>query len=180
MKCVDVLRIGRQAVNDPLDEPASRLEESKRTARILEIVQLIAGNPRRYGRADLAQRFEISERMIQKDLDIIWHGLKPPLCNIIWHRLKLPLCNNRSGYFFDRLPRPPTTPYSFSDALALLIAANLAAAIARLESIFPAAFHALLRDATERLPQRADKAHRQAMLMLLYLSMLSPADCEGR
>jgi hypothetical protein len=129
MKCVGVLCIGRQAVNDPLDEPASRLEETKRTARILEIVQLIAGNPRRYRRADLAKRFEISERMIQKDLDIIRHRLKPPLCNIIWHRLKLPLCNNRSGYFFDRLPRPPTTPYSFSDALALLIAANLAAAI---------------------------------------------------
>jgi predicted DNA-binding transcriptional regulator YafY len=192
MKCVGVLCIGRQAVNDPLDEPASRLEETKRTARILEIVQLIAGNPRRYRRADLAKRFEISERMIQKDLDIIWHGLKPPLCNIIWHRLKLPLRKDRSGYFFDGLPQLPTKPYSFSEALALLTtariaqlipgvnSADLAAAIARLESIFPAAFHALLRDATERLPQRADKAHRQAMLMLLYLSMLSPADCEGR
>ncbi len=155
-------------MNDPLDEPAARLEETKRTARILEIVQLIAGNPRRYRRADLAQRFEISERMTQKDLDIIRRGLK------------LVLCNNRSGYFFDRLPQLPTTPYSFSEALALLIAANLAAAIARLESISPATFHALLRDAIEWLPQRADKAHRQAMLTLFYLSMLSPADCEGR
>ena len=172
MKCVDVLRIGRQAVNDPLDEPASRLEESKRTARILEIVQLIAGNPRRYRRADLAQRFEISERMIQKDLDIIRNGLK------------LLLCNDRSGYFFDRLPQLPTTPYSFSEALALLIAArtaqlipgvnsaDLAAAIARLESIFPDTFHSLLRDAIERLPQRAEKAHRQAMLTLLHRALI--------
>jgi predicted DNA-binding transcriptional regulator YafY len=159
-------------VNDPLDEPASRLEETKRTARILEIVQLIAGNPRRYRRADLAQRFEISERMIQKDLDIIRNGLK------------LLLCNDRSGYFFDRLPQLPTTPYSFSEALALLIAArtaqlipgvnsaDLAAAIARLESIFPDTFHSLLRDAIERLPQRAEKAHRQAMLTLLHRALI--------
>ncbi|MBO9323848.1 MAG: hypothetical protein J7457_17265 [Roseiflexus sp.] len=167
-------------MNDPLDEPASRLEETKRTARILEIVQLIAGNPRRYRRADLAKRFEISERMIQKDLDIIRH------------RLKLSLRKDRSGYFFDGLPQLPTKPYSFSEALALLTAAriaqlipgvnsaDLAAAIARLESIFPATFHALLHDVTARLPQRADKAHRQAMLTLLYLSMLSPVDCKGR
>jgi len=172
MKCVGVLHIGRQPVNDPLNEPAARLEETKRTARILEIVQLIAGNPRRYRRADLAQRFEISERMIQKDLDIIRNGLK------------LLLCNDRSGYFFDRLPQLPTTPYSFSEALALLIAArtaqlipgvnsaDLAAAIARLESIFPDTFHSLLRDAIERLPQRAEKAHRQAMLTLLHRALI--------
>ena len=159
-------------MNDPLNEPAARLEETKRTARILEIVQLIAGNPRRYRRADLAQRFEISERMIQKDLDIIRNGLK------------LLLCNDRSGYFFDRLPQLPTTPYSFSEALALLIAArtaqlipgvnsaDLAAAIARLESIFPDTFHSLLRDAIERLPQRAEKAHRQAMLTLLHRALI--------
>jgi predicted DNA-binding transcriptional regulator YafY len=159
-------------VNDPLNEPAARLEETKRTARILEIVQLIAGNPRRYRRADLAQRFEISERMIQKDLDIIRNGLK------------LLLCNDRSGYFFDRLPQLPTTPYSFSEALALLIAArtaqlipgvnsaDLAAAIARLESIFPDTFHSLLRDTIERLPQRAEKAHRQAMLTLLHRALI--------
>ena len=172
MKCVGVLHIGRQPVNDPLNEPAARLEETKRTARILEIVQLIAGNPRRYRRADLAQRFEISERMIQKDLDIIRNGLK------------LLLCKDRSGYFFFRLPQLPTTPYSFSEALALLIAArtaqlipgvnsaDLAAAIARLESIFPDTFHSLLRDAIERLPQRAEKAHRQAMLTLLHRALI--------
>jgi len=169
---VGVLRIGSQPVNNPLNEPAARFEATKRTARILEIVQLVAGNPRRYRRADLAQRFEISERMTQKDLDIIRHGLK------------LLLCNDRSGYFFDRLPQLPTTPYSFSEALALLIAArtaqlilgvnsaDLAAAIARLEAIFPDTFHSLLRDAIERLPQRADKAHRQAMLTLLHRALI--------
>jgi len=41
------------------------LEETKRTSRILELVQIIAVAPRRYLRRDLAQRFEISERMIQ-------------------------------------------------------------------------------------------------------------------
>ena len=51
-------------------------EEMKRTSRILEIVQIVATAPRRYLRRDLATRFEISERMIQKDLEVVRRGLK--------------------------------------------------------------------------------------------------------
>lgn len=150
------------------DEPKTRLEETKRVSRILQIVQLIANKPCTYSRADLAERFQVSERMIQKDLDMIRHGLK------------LELSRKGNGYYFQRLPHLPTTAYSFSEALALLTAARaaqavpgansaeLAAAIARLEAIFPNEFQPLVREATERLPRRAVKAHRQEMLTLLH------------
>jgi predicted DNA-binding transcriptional regulator YafY len=160
---------------DLSDEPKAKFEETKRVARILEIVQLIASKPRSYKRVDLAERFAISERMIQKDLDVIRHALK------------LPLCRDRQGYYFEYLPHLPTTAYAFSEALALLTAARaaqaipginsaeLAAAIARLEAIFPDEFRPLVCEATEKLPRRAVKAHRQEMLALLHRAWI-----EGR
>lgn len=147
-------------------------EETKRTARILEMVQIIAINPSRYRRSGLAERFEVSERMIQKDFDVIRHGLK------------LALMKDENGYYFERLPHLPTTNYSFSEALALLTAARaaqaipgvnsaeLAAAIARLESVFPDEFRPLVREATDKLPKRAVKAHRQDMLTVLHRALI--------
>ena len=74
-------------MNNLLNEPAAGFEATKRTARILEIVQLVAGNPRRYRRADLAQRFEISERMIQKDGEVWvmggWMTIFSPMQNLM-------------------------------------------------------------------------------------------------
>ncbi len=102
---------------------------------------------------------------------------------MIRHALRLPLERDADGYFFTHLPSLPTTAYSFSEALALLAAARtaqaipginsaeLAAAIARLESLFPEAFHPLMRDALEKLPRLAVKAHRQEMLALLHRAL---------
>ena len=148
--------------------PENHLEETKRTSRILEIVQMIALHPCKYRRRDLAERFEVSERMIQKDLDIVRHDLR------------LSLCNDGEGYYFDQLPRLPTTAYSFTEALALLTAARaaqavpgvnsaeLAAAIARLETLFPADLRPMLRESTERLPVSAYRSDRQRMLAILH------------
>lgn len=145
-----------------------RLEETKRTARILELIQIIALRPRRYGRRDLAERFELTERMIQKDVEIIRNALT------------LPLRNDGTGYYFEHLPHLPTTVYSFTEALALLTAARaaqatpgvnsaeLAAAIARLETLFPDSFRPMLREATEKLPTSADCNQRQAMMTILH------------
>lgn len=158
--------------NTVLDEPERKFEETKRTSRILEIVQLVAAKPREYRRPDLAKRFEISERMVQKDLEVIRHGLK------------LSLMRDTDGYYFEWLPHLPTTAYSFSEALALLIAARaaqavpgansaeLAAAIARLESIFPDEFRPLVREAAEKLPRRAVRAHRQDMLVVVHRALI--------
>jgi predicted DNA-binding transcriptional regulator YafY len=157
--------------DDESQKRETRFEETKRTARILELVQLIALNGRSRRRA-LAEHFEISERMVHKDLEVIRHGLK------------LPLAHDEEGYYFEWLPHLPTTTYSFSEALALLTAARaaqaipgvnsaeLAAAVARLEAIFPAEFRPLLREATEKLPVRAVRAHRQRMLALLQRALV--------
>ncbi len=148
-----------------------RQEETRRTARVLDIIQNIAAAPHYWTRRRLAEHYEVSERQIQKDLQIIRHGLR------------LSLCRSVDGYYFEDLPHLPTTAYSFSEALALLVAARaaqaipginsaeLAAAIARLESLFPDQFRHLVRDALEKLPRRAVKAHRQEMLALLHRAM---------
>jgi len=152
-----------------------RLEETKRTSRILEIVQIIATAPQRYLRCDLASRFEVSERMIQKDLDIIRHGLK------------LLLLHSPEGYYFEQMPRLPALQCTFAEALALLLAvqaarhvsgvgsAELAAAVARLEASFPPEFAPLLRQATAEPVVTVQREHRQQMLMLLNRALI-----EGR
>lgn len=149
-----------------------KLEETKRTSRILEIVQIVATAPRRYLRRDLAARFEVSERMIQKDLEVIRHGLK------------LPLLHSPEGYYFEEMPHLPALQYTFAEALALLMAvqaarqvsgvgsAELAAAAARLESLFPPEFAPLLRQAVSRSVVTAQREHRQQMLMLLNQALL--------
>jgi len=148
------------------------LEELKRNSRILEIIQIVAIAPRRYLRRDLAKRFEISERMIQKDLEVIRHGLK------------LSLMHSPEGYYFEEMPRLPALQYSFSEALTLLLAvqaaqqvsgiesAELAAAVARLEALFPPEFTPLLRQITREPVISAQREHRQAMLMLLQRALL--------
>jgi len=94
------------------------------------------------------------------------------------------LITDGDGYYFERLPHLPTATYSFSEALALLTAARaaqaipgmnsaeLAAAVARLESIFPDEFRPLVHEATEKLPRRAVKAHRQDMLSVLHRALI--------
>ena len=152
-----------------------RDDQIRRTARVLDMVQQIAVRPRHWTRRKLAEHYELGERMIQKDL------------GLIRVRLGLALRNDGDGYYFEHLPHLPTTTYAFSEALALLTAARtaqaipgvnsaeLAAAIARLEAIFPDEFRPLVREATEKLPRRAIKARRQEMLALLHRAWI-----EGR
>lgn len=45
--------------------------EVRRLVRLLQIVQAIASEPRRWQRADLSDRFGVSERTITKDLAIL-------------------------------------------------------------------------------------------------------------
>ena len=149
-----------------------KLEETKRTSRILEIVQIIAIAPRRYLRRDLAERFEVSERMIQKDLEVIRHGLR------------LPLEHTRDGYYFEQMPRLPALQYTFAEALALLLAVQaarqisgvgsteLAAAIARLEALFPAEFMPWLQQIVSPPVTTVRREHRQQMLRLLNRALL--------
>jgi predicted DNA-binding transcriptional regulator YafY len=147
-------------------------EEIKRTSRILEMVLMIASAPERFSRKMLADRFEISERMVTKDLTVIRHGLK------------LDLCHSSQGYYFSKPPAIPALRFTFPEALSLLNAVqaaqqfsgvasgDLAAAIARLEALFPAEFTPLLRQINTPASVTAQGQHRHQMLMLLNRALL--------
>lgn len=149
------------------------LEENKRVARILQIVQMIATAPKRYKRKDVAAEFEISAEAIKKDIEVIRHGLR------------LTLKNERgSGYYFEDIPRLPSLNYTLTEALSLLVAVQaaqqisgvgspeLAAAIARLESLFPTQFRELFPSLKQQPILTAQREHRHEMLTLLNQAMV--------
>lgn len=145
-----------------------RDDQIRRTARVLEIIQQIAIAPGRWSRKELADYHEIGERMIQKDIELIRV------------RLGLELVHDGATYSFARLPQLPTVDYSFNEAISLVTAvraaqtvpgvnsADLAAAVARLEHIFPHELQPLMREAADQMPTQASGAHRHAMLTLLH------------
>src|SRR5436305_5615522 len=93
----------------------ARLPETTRIARVLDIISYINAAPKQWTRKRLAERFEVSERAITKDIELIRHGLK------------LPIESERGrGYSFREAPRLPSVVYSIPEALALLQAADLA------------------------------------------------------
>lgn len=106
---------------------------------------------------------------------------------MIRHGLKLSLVHSLEGYYFEETPRLPTLQYTFAEALALLLAvqsgrqmvgigsAELAAAVARLEALFPPEFAPLLRQVVSQPVVTAQREHRQQMLMLLNQALV-----EGR
>jgi len=91
-----------------------RLEETKRVARVLRIVQLISAQPRAWTRRRLSDEFELSARQIDYDLQLIRHGLR------------YELCRGRTGYYFTRAPVVKPLELSIPEALALALAAQQA------------------------------------------------------
>jgi len=86
-------------------EPTGRADEIWRLARVLLIMTWIGIAPRRWTRAAL------SERQVDKDLQIIRHGLR---CELV---------RARDGYyFFTKLPELLPVCYTAPEALALLTA----------------------------------------------------------
>ncbi|TVR75900.1 MAG: YafY family transcriptional regulator [Sphaerobacteraceae bacterium] len=146
-----------------------RFPELQRASRILEIVSRISSRPRLWTRAGLAQHFEISERQITKDLDIIRHGLKFVLNY-----------ERGGGYYFERVPNLPAVSYSLAEALAIYLSAeagrrmvgipqeDLSAALARLSSIMPEELGPLLISGTMMPPPPVRDPHRESTLADLY------------
>lgn len=151
----------------PWSESPGILEETKRVARILDIVARINSRPKVWTRKALAQAFEISERRIQHDLDIIRH------------RLRLPLCWTPKGYYFADIQMLPAVTFAFGEAVALLLAAavgratagvdsaELAAALSRLTAVFPAELRALVEGFASPHGAIANE-HRQRLLEVLH------------
>ncbi|RPF46640.1 putative DNA-binding transcriptional regulator YafY [Thermodesulfitimonas autotrophica] len=166
------LKRGRGKIERQFPGSGRPLEELKRVSRILELIHILTVSPRRYRRCDLAARFGVSERTIQKDLDIIRHGLK------------LPLVRSLQGYYFEKTPLLPVLQFTFSEALALLLAVQaarhvsgagspeLAAALNRLAALFPPEFGTLLRQAASLPAVTAQREHRQRMLLLLNQALI--------
>lgn len=116
----------------------TRAQETTRIARVLDIIWRINTAPDYWTRKRLAEEFEVSERAITNDLQLIRH------------RLLFDLTSERGkGYRFTRVPQLPSVSYSIPEALALILAAqvgrqfagipqhDLAGALARLTSVVP-------------------------------------------
>jgi predicted DNA-binding transcriptional regulator YafY len=156
-----------------------RYPELQRASRILEIVSRISARPRMWTRAGLANDFEVSERQITKDLDVIRHGLRLDL-----------RYEHGGGYYFERIPRLPAVSYSLSEALAIYLAAeagrrmigipqdDLSAALARLGSIMPDELGPLLISGTMMPPPPVRDRHREAMLTELYHAVANRSSVE--
>lgn len=147
------------------ERDTGRAQETRRTARVLEMISLISSGPRHWTRKRLAAKFNVSERQITKDLEILKHGLK------------FEIEHAREGYYFTRVPRLPTVSFSFEEGLALLLAvraggdldgvdsASLGAAAGRLESLFPRDLYPTLRAASARQADPGDRAAHLATLL---------------
>lgn len=144
----------------------SRLPETTRVSRILDIIWNISRAPKQWTRKRLAEHFEVSERMITNDLQVIQHGLRFELAN-----------EKGMGYYFVSVPQLPSVSYSLSEALALVLAAqsgrrmggiphaDLSSAIARLSSVFPPEMRSLV----ERMDSGTEGGaylHREEMLAI--------------
>jgi predicted DNA-binding transcriptional regulator YafY len=157
-----------------------RLPEVTRIARVLDIIWRIAAAPRYWSRKRLADEFEISERMITADLEIIRH------------RLRFDLRNERgAGYYFVAVPQLPSVTYSVPEALALVLAAeagrqnpgipqgDLSSAIARLASVIPAELRVMVQRFADAAPTAdGNYTHRQRMLALCSQAALSRRSLE--
>lgn len=146
-----------------------RLPETQRAARILSIVTRVSAQPRFWTRAKLAQEFEVSERQITKDLDVIRHGLVLDLKHA-----------SGGGYYFERMPSLQALTFTLPEALAIYLAAeagrrlvgipqeDLSGALGRLTSILPTELAPLLTSGTLMPPPPARDGHRESMLTGLY------------
>lgn len=144
----------------------TKAPETTRVARILDIIWRIDNAPRQWTRKRLANVFEVSERSITSDLEIIRHGL----------RFELKIDRGR-GYYFASVPRLPAVTYSIQEALALILAAQagrqfggipqeeLSAAIARLTSVVPSELRSIVDRFISETTGR-DDPHRERILTI--------------
>ncbi len=145
-----------------------RPNRDRRIGRVLNIIQLITLQPGYWTRKKLSEHYQRSERMIGKDLELIRDSLG------------FSLLTDEDGYYFENLPKLPAARFSFSEASALLIAARsaqafpgvnnseLAAAVSRLQMIFPEQFRPYLKNFVHEEIVAIDGSHEEKMLDLFF------------
>jgi len=142
------------------DEGGGKREETKRLARVLKVASYLTSQPYAWTRAGLATELEVSERSIDRDLELL-RGLGYEI-----NRDKV------KGYAFARTPPLPPVQLSLHEVLALTLAAELAresgdidtsslgAAMAQLLSAVPSPARPLLqRELLRRAEGRERPAH---------------------
>jgi len=164
-------------------------EEYRRVCRVVELLLRITQQPRRWTRRDLAALYEVSEKQMDKDLYLIRHGLRMPLCYV------------PQGYYFERIATLPSLTLTLPEALSLLLAArlgqqmpgvsraDLSAAIAWVEAMLPAELLPLVGALNFRAGEEAERSTLladlqlaiadRACLRLLYRSASRGSPVEG-
>ncbi|MFW6074789.1 MAG: helix-turn-helix transcriptional regulator [Chloroflexota bacterium] len=124
----------------------SGFPDQSRVSRIVRIIDLISNAPRTWTRMRLAGHFEVSERTITADLDVIRYDLN--------FRVE---SKRGEGYYFSQIPKLPSVSYTLTEAVALILAAQsarqqrgvpkpeLGAAIARLRMVIPSELRPLIQ-----------------------------------
>jgi predicted DNA-binding transcriptional regulator YafY len=144
----------------------ARLPETTRIARVLDIIWRISTAPNYWTRKRLAEQFEVSERSITGDLELIRH------------RLLFDVRSDRGrGYYFARIPSLPSVSYSIPEALALILAAqvgrqfagipqhDLSSAVARLSSVIPDELRSMVEEMAIAGDSHRD-SHRESILQI--------------
>ncbi len=152
-------------------------EETKRTRRVIEILNVLSAQPRRWTQARLAKSFGVTERQIRRDMVLMRQGL---LYQIERQKGGLVICG---------APALPPLHLPLPEAIALALAANLArdsddidpatlgSALARLEALVPPETLTLLRrDLARPIRRRTSPPSpvsnaRAAMLRLLQQAL---------
>lgn len=158
------------------DTRERKAPETTKLGRILKIAGRITSQPGQWSRAQLANEFEVAERTIDRDLEML-RGLGYEITQ-----------SKTAGYSFAHTPALPPVLLSLPDVLALTLAAELArdrgdidpaslgAALARLIDLVPAQGRPMLQSelALREKDARIDK-QRQALLETVQQARL-----EGR
>jgi predicted DNA-binding transcriptional regulator YafY len=138
---------------------------------VIKIISMIAGRPHYWHRAALATYFEVTTRSIDRDLELL-------------RGLGYEISRSGSGYAFARTPALPAVQLSLPEAIALLLAADLAlehgdsdvatlgAALAQLQAQMPAAARTLVRRERVTGQLAGSREHRGKMLELLQVAWL--------
>jgi len=144
---------------------ARREPELQRVARLVDM--LVVLSHQRLRRRELAQRYEVSERQITADLQVLRRALN------------LEIVSTGEGYRIASLPSLPSVQFETLELLALLLAAlagsrspgvpqdKLASAIERLYTVLPQQLRGMFEPSQFPLPSAPAAQHREQVLKQL-------------
>lgn len=149
-----------------------RVEATKRLWRVLKLASLITSQPRRWKRAGLATFFEVHERSIDRDLELL-------------RAIGYETTRTVDGYAFTRTPALPPIAFSLPEVLTLTLAAGLArdsgdidtislgVAMAQLEALVPPSARPLIRfELLQHEARNRPADQRRVILETLQLAWL--------